>query len=184
VVAIDPSAPFAAAIRRVLPAAWLVVDHWHLHRLANQMLTRVRQRATQQVHGHRAGSPTTPGHIGSCSSGTAGPVGPAVEPAAPAVRHRRPGRADRRCLGRPVNRQELLRPLLVDSGADARPYEIRARLERFYACAEQVDIPELTTLAAPVETWWPEILGFLQLRITNARTDGYNRTSPAGSPAP
>jgi transposase len=27
VVAIDPSAPFAAAIRRVLPAAWLVVDH-------------------------------------------------------------------------------------------------------------------------------------------------------------
>jgi len=53
VVAIDPSAPFAATIRRALPDAWLVVDHWHLHRLANQMLTRVRQRATQQVHGHR-----------------------------------------------------------------------------------------------------------------------------------
>ena len=27
-----------------------------------------------------------------------------------------------------------------------------------------------------VETWWPEILNFLQLRVTNARTEGYNRT--------
>ena len=49
-------------------------------------------------------------------------------------------------------------------------------MERFYTCAAQEDIPELTTLATTVETWWPEILGFLQLRITNARTEGYNRT--------
>lgn len=49
----DPSAPFAAALREVLPHATLVVDHWHLHRLANLMLTQVRQRVTQQVHGHR-----------------------------------------------------------------------------------------------------------------------------------
>jgi transposase len=53
VVAVDPSAPFAAALREVLPHATLVVDHWHLHRLANLMLTQVRQRVTQQVHGHR-----------------------------------------------------------------------------------------------------------------------------------
>ena len=53
VVAVDPSAPFAAALRDVLPHATLVVDHWHLHRLANLMLTQVRQRVTQQVHGHR-----------------------------------------------------------------------------------------------------------------------------------
>jgi len=64
--------------------------------------------------------------------------------------------------------KELLRQLLADAGAVARPYEIRARLERFYACAAQEDIPELTTLAVTVETWWLEILGFLQLRITNA----------------
>jgi transposase len=57
VVAIDPSAPFAAAIRRTLPDARLVVDHWHLHRLANLMLTTVRQRVTLQVHGHRAAWP-------------------------------------------------------------------------------------------------------------------------------
>ncbi len=53
VVAVDPSAPFAAALRDVLPAATLVVDHWRLHQLANLMLTQVRQRVTQQVHGHR-----------------------------------------------------------------------------------------------------------------------------------
>ena len=35
-VALDPSAPFAAAIRRLLPQATIVVDHWHLVRLANQ----------------------------------------------------------------------------------------------------------------------------------------------------
>ena len=53
VVAVDPSAPFAAALREVLPSATLVVDHWHLHRLANLMVTQTRQRVTQQVHGHR-----------------------------------------------------------------------------------------------------------------------------------
>ena len=41
-VAIDPSAPFAAALREALPSATLVVDHWHLHRLANLMVTQVR----------------------------------------------------------------------------------------------------------------------------------------------
>ena len=30
--------------------------HWHVHRLANLMLTQVRQRMTQQVHGHRGRS--------------------------------------------------------------------------------------------------------------------------------
>ena len=37
-------------------------------------------------------------------------------------------------------------------------------------------MPELTRLAETVETWWGEILNFLQLRVTNARTEGYNRT--------
>jgi hypothetical protein len=63
--------------------------------------------------------------------------------------------------------------LLVDLDAGARPYEIGARLERFYRCVAQEDIPELTTLATTVEQWWPEIPAFLQLRITNARTEGY-----------
>ena len=53
VVALDPSAPFAAAIRRVLPQATIVVDHWHLVRLANQAVTEVRQRVARQQLGRR-----------------------------------------------------------------------------------------------------------------------------------
>ena len=53
IVAIDPSAPFASAIRDVLKGATIVVDHWHLDRLANLMLTQVRQRAARDQHGRR-----------------------------------------------------------------------------------------------------------------------------------
>ncbi len=53
VVAIDPSAPFARALRELLPNETMVVDHWHLHRLANLMLTEVRQRVTHDQLGHR-----------------------------------------------------------------------------------------------------------------------------------
>ena len=75
VVAIDPSAPFAAVLRdrKLLPNATLVVDHWHLHRLANLMVTQVRQRVTQQVHGHRGRRTRTCGPIGGCCSATGVP---------------------------------------------------------------------------------------------------------------
>jgi len=53
VVAIDPSAPYASGIRRALPAATIVVDHWHLVRLANQMVTDVRQRVQREQTGRR-----------------------------------------------------------------------------------------------------------------------------------
>lgn len=51
VVALDPSAPFASAIRRALPQATIVVDHWHLVRLANQVVTEVRQRVAREQPG-------------------------------------------------------------------------------------------------------------------------------------
>lgn len=51
VVALDPSAPFAAAIRRQLPHATIVVDHFHLVRLANQAVTEVRQRVARKQLG-------------------------------------------------------------------------------------------------------------------------------------
>jgi len=54
-----------------------------------------------------------------------------------------------------------------------RPYEVRARLDRFYWLAADVDVPGLTRLATTVETWWPAIEAYLRLRVTNARTEGY-----------
>jgi transposase len=172
VVAIDPSAPFAAALREMLPNAELVVDHWHLHRLANLMVTLVRQRVTQQVHGHRGRT--------------------SVDSWA----YRRLLLRDGRSLSTRQWRRlravfdtddptgeilaawagkELLRHLLDDVDGGVRPYEVRARLEVFYRCAAEADVPELTRLAGTIETWWPAVEAFLRLRVTNARTEGYNR---------
>jgi transposase len=53
VVAIDPSATFRSALETALPATRISVDHWHLVRLANLMVTKVRQRVAQETKGHR-----------------------------------------------------------------------------------------------------------------------------------
>ena len=36
-------------------------------------------------------------------------------------------------------------------------------------------MPEATRLALTIMKWWPEIETFLELGITNARTEGHNR---------
>jgi transposase len=36
-------------------------------------------------------------------------------------------------------------------------------------------MPETTRLATTIETWWPLILVALRHRVTNARTEGFNR---------
>lgn len=56
VVAIDPSAAFRKALRMWLPRTAVSVDAFHLVKLGNEMLTEVRQRLTQQVHGRRGRS--------------------------------------------------------------------------------------------------------------------------------
>jgi transposase len=168
VVALDPSAPFAAAIRRLLPQATLVVDHWHLVRLANQAVTEVRQRVAREQYGRRG------------------------RKADPAWAHRRlllsaGDRLSRRGLARlthvlavddPSNEigaawgiKELLRQLL----AAPTPHDARHRLFRFYDAVLDADMPETTRLAETISTWWPAIEAFLKLRITNARTEGSNR---------
>ena len=43
-MAIDPSAAFRSAVRSWLPKARVSVDHFHLVKLANDMLTAVRRR--------------------------------------------------------------------------------------------------------------------------------------------
>ena len=53
VVAIDPSAPYASGIRRALPQARIVLDHFHLVMLGNKMLTDVRQRVQHEQQSRR-----------------------------------------------------------------------------------------------------------------------------------
>jgi transposase len=168
VVVIDPSAPYASGITTALPHAQIAVDHWHLVRLGNDMVTEVRQRVAREQLGRR---------------------GQAVDPA---WAHRRllltaGDRLSRRQLDRltrvlavddPTNEigaawgcKELLRQLL----AARDPAEIRERLWRFYDACATADMPETTRLASTIEAWWPHILVFLRLGVTNARTEGFNR---------
>jgi hypothetical protein len=53
VAVIDPSAPYSSGIRAALPNARIAVDHWHLVKLGNDMVTEVRQRASRERHGRR-----------------------------------------------------------------------------------------------------------------------------------
>src|SRR5680860_820373 len=53
VVAIDPSAAFRSAVRRWLPKARVSVDHFHLVKLGNDMLTGVRRRVSWDRHDRR-----------------------------------------------------------------------------------------------------------------------------------
>ncbi|MDI3313936.1 MAG: transposase [Mycobacterium sp.] len=71
--------------------------------------------------------------------------------------------------------KEELRTLLstVHVGGDA--HLTRHRLHRFLTWCIDSHIPELLTLAATIDTWWPEINAFVATGITNARTEGYNR---------
>jgi len=190
VVAVDPSAPFAAALREVLPHATLVVDHWHLHRLANLMVTQVRQRVTQQVHGHRGRASNDSWayrqlllrgarHLSDKQWKRLKVLFATDDPTG----QLQAAWAAKECLRQLLDALPATDgPLVTDPRRDPgvhgpalRPYQIRARLRRFYDLAAVADIPELTRLAGTVETWWPAIEAYLRLRVTNARTEGYNR---------
>ena len=63
-IVIDPSAPYASGIRTALPHARIAVDHWHLVRLANDMVTEVRQRVNATAAA--ASRPIRCGRTGGC----------------------------------------------------------------------------------------------------------------------
>jgi transposase len=172
-VAIDPCAVYRSAVERALPDAVIVVDHFHLVRLANQAVTRVRQRVTRQVTGRR---------------------GTSRDPAW--ANRRRLLRARERLTSEQFTRmwdeisaqeatgellaawiaKEELRFLLSLARTHAPRSEISNRLFAFYDWCARADVPEVTTLARTVEAWWPQILAFINTGITNATTEATNRT--------
>ena len=171
-VAIDPCAVYRSAVERSLPHAVIVVDHFHLVRLANQAVTRVRQRVTRQALGRR---------------------GTTRDPAW--ANRRRLLRARERLTTEQFNRmweeilaqeatgellatwiaKEELRYLLALARTGAARSEISNRLFAFYDWCGRADVPEVTTLAKTIEAWWPQILAFIHTGITNAGTEGTNR---------
>ncbi len=173
-VAIDPAAVYAAAIRTegLLPNATIVVDHFHLVKLANDAVTKVRRRVIWEQQGRR---------------------GRKIDPAW-ANRRRllcaRERLSDKgfttmwnslvdsdssaQILTAWIAKEEL-RALFALAGTGAHRDEIRHRLGVYYQWCADSDIDELATLAGTIETWWPAIEAFLATGITNAKTEGINR---------
>lgn len=172
VVAIDPAAPYRNAVRQALPHATIVVDHFHLVALANQAVTRVRQRVAREQLGRRGRkTDSTWANRRLLLRG----------------RERLSDKAFTRmwngCIDHdPTNQllaawiaKEELRALLACAGRGGQRHDIAHRLWKFYDWCSRVEVPEVTTLAETVQAWWPEILAFLQLNVTNAGTEGTNR---------
>jgi transposase len=173
-VAIDPAAAYASAIRTpgLLPNATLVVDHFHLVKLANDALTKVRRRITWDLRDRR---------------------GRKIDPEWANRRRLLRGRErlSEKSFAKMWNQiqaedtsaqilsawiaKEELRTLLSTVRLGGDPHLTRHRLHRFLTWCIDSQIPELLTLAATVDDWWPEINAFVQTGITNARTEGYNR---------
>src|SRR5512144_2527506 len=171
-VALDPSAPYAAAVRQALPSATIVVDHFHLVQLANQAVTKVRQRVTQQTLGRR---------------------GRRSDPVWANRRlllrgwERLSDRAFTRLWNSAVDHdpsgellaawiaKEELRGLLGCAARGGSHGDIAHHQYRFFSWCAGADVAEVTTLAETIDRWWPEVLAFLRTTITNAGTEGTNR---------
>jgi transposase len=171
-VAIDPAAGYAAAIRAALPNATTVVDHFHLAKLANDALTKVRRRVTWDLRERRGGKLdpewanrrrllTARERLSDKSFAKMWNQITAEDPSA-------------QILSAWIAKEEL-RTLCSTVRLGGDPHLMRHRLHRFLTWCIDSDIPELLTLASTIDTWWPEINAFITTGITNARTEGYNR---------
>jgi transposase len=173
VVAIDPSAPYASGIRRALPDARIIVDHFHLVLLANTMLTEVRQRVQRETQGRR-GMTVDPAWVNRRLLLRAGDT---LSPKA-LTRLRTVLATDDPTgqISAAWGVKELLRQLLAGNGPTRYSRHATAhRRTRFLTACVTADTPETTRLAATIERWWPQIEGFLALGVTNAATEGHNR---------
>jgi transposase len=156
----------------VLPNAQLVVDHFHLVKLANDTVTAVRRRITWELR-NRRGRKLDPEWANRRRLLTGRER---LRPSAFAtmwnelLTHDPPGQI----LAAWIAKEEL-RTLLTSARQHAAPHIIRRRLHDFYAWCASTNIPEVHRLAATIETWWPQTLRFLQTGLTNARTEGINR---------
>jgi transposase len=166
-VVIDPYQPYATAVAQGLPAARVVVDHFHVIRLANAALDEVRRRTQNDTRGHR-GRKHDPLYR---------------------IRRRLLASHDRldpagfaRMLtwldaGDPegeVGAAYLAKELLRETYLAADVLEARRRLVAFYEHCTSSEVPELERLARTIARWEVPILRWHRTWLTNATTEGTN----------
>ncbi|MBT2229417.1 ISL3 family transposase [Nonomuraea sp. NEAU-A123] len=169
-VAIDMCTIFKSAVRTALPRARLVIDHFHVVQLANQALTEVRRRVTVQIRGRRGRKGNREWELRNRLTRSAArmhacQLDPMVD--------------DLHALGRigtPILAAWNAKEDLLDLARTHPDRTVIAdRLFRFYDRCAASGLPELERLATTIDTWWPEILTFIQTGITNAGSEGTNR---------
>jgi transposase len=173
-VAIDPAAVYAKAVTTpgLLPNAVLVVDHFHLVKLANEALTKVRRRVIWEQQGRR-GRKIDPAWANRRRLLTAKER---LSPKAFAAMWNSLVDSDpsAQILTAWIAKEELRNLLALARTAPHRD-QLRERLYVFYDWCAAANIDELSTLANTIETWWPAIEAFIHSGVTNARTEGINR---------
>jgi transposase len=166
-VVIDPYQPYATAVAKGLPAARLVVDHFHVIRLANAALDDVRRRTQNDTLGHR-GRKADPlyrirrrllaGHDRLDAVGFARVLAwlDAGDPEGE------------------VGAAYLAKELLRDTYLAPNALEARRRLVAFYDHCNASEVPELERLTHTIARWETPILRWHHTRLTNAATEGTN----------
>lgn len=169
VVAIDPSAAFRRALREQLPQAAVSVDAFHLVKLANDVVTTVRQRISQQHKGRR-GRLIDPSWANRRLLLRAGDT---LSPRALA-RLKAMLRADDPTdeIGAAWAVKEQLRHLLT-AGSLQQAHQERMKLGAYVLAAK---MPETDRLWRTVNAWWPSIEVLIVTGATNARTEAANTT--------
>lgn len=153
-VAIDMSATYRAAIRTGLPEATVVVDHFHVVQLANKMLSLVRRRTTTELRNRKDLSHEQFDRMWN----------PLLDE----------GKIGQTLLTAWIAK-ESLRTLLALARTDANRGQVGHARWKFLTWCADADIPEVRTLAATVDRWWPEIEAFINTGHSNAKSEGINR---------
>jgi transposase len=169
VVAIDPSASFRSAVRRWLPKAAVAVDHFHLVKLGNDMLTAVRRRVAWNRHDRR-GRKADPAwaHRLLLLRGYNTLSARGKDKLEQVLRADDPTMEIGAAWG---IKEQLRRVLMATDLPTAR--ERKEVFDRYVAAAK---LPEADRLKRTIDAWWTEIETFIATRVTNARTEAANVT--------
>jgi transposase len=166
-VVIDPYQPYATAVARGLPGARLVVDHFHVIRLANTALDEVRRRTQQTTTGHRGRKADPLYRIRRRLLASHDRLDPAAFARMLAWLDAGDPEGE---VGAAYLAKELLRETYLADDA----LEARRRLVAFYQHCTNSGVLELERLARTIARWETPILRWHRTRLTNAATEGTN----------
>jgi transposase len=177
VVAIDMCSVYASAVRRMLPAARLVVDLFHVVQLAVKATGDVRRRSVREKYRRR-------GRSGDPEYGVKGLLVRNLEHLGPAQFAKVMDTLGKDAAGQQVLAAWIGKEKLRDAlnlraritGSTPCERDVRGRLFAFCDwCAQNDDIPELVTLARTISRWEDEIVAAVLTGVTNARSESLNR---------